>query len=159
MNEVKRAFNPEFINRIDEIVVFHNLDRAQLGQIFDIMVKEIDERLTEQKIKLAMKPRARQWLIDKGFDEKYGARPLRRLLQKQIEDPLSVEILKGRFTEGDTVDVELRNDRISFRRRGEKPELPEPGDEPLRIAGERTGLVNVTVEAGSDGGEPGTPPA
>jgi ATP-dependent Clp protease ATP-binding subunit ClpC len=150
MNEVKRAFNPEFINRIDEIVVFHNLDRSHLGQIFDIMVKEIDDRLAEQKIHLAMKKRAREWLIEKGFDEKYGARPLRRLLQKEVEDPLSVEILKGRFSAGDTVEVEFRNEKIAFRRRGEKP---EQGDD---AGGDGTGSAaapNETAQnAPADGG-------
>jgi ATP-dependent Clp protease ATP-binding subunit ClpC len=126
MNEVKRVFNPEFINRIDEIVVFHNLDRTHLGQIFDNMLKEIDGRLAEQKIHLDMKKRAREWLIEKGYDEKYGARPLRRLLQKEVEDPLSVEILKGRFTAGDTVEVELRGEKIAFRRRGERSEIVGP---------------------------------
>ena len=97
MSEVKRAFNPEFINRIDEIVVFHNLDKTHLGQIFDLMVKEISDRLVEQKITISVKKKAREYLIDKGFDEKFGARPLRRLLQKEVEDPLSLEILRGKF--------------------------------------------------------------
>ncbi len=91
-----------------------------------------------------MKPRARQWLIDKGYDEKFGARPLRRLLQKEVEDPLSVEILKGRFSEGDTVEVELRNEKIAFRRRGDKPELPAPDGEPARLEETREGTVTAT---------------
>ncbi len=120
MGEVKRAFNPEFINRIDEIVVFHNLDRTHLAQIFDLMVNEISERLVEQKISLAMRKKAREYLIEKGFDEKFGARPLRRLLQKEVEDPLSLEILKGRFGPGDTIDVDMRAGKVTFRRQGEK---------------------------------------
>jgi ATP-dependent Clp protease ATP-binding subunit ClpC len=120
MGEVKRAFNPEFINRIDEIVVFHNLDRTHLAQIFDLMVKEISDRLVEQKMSLAMRKKAREYLIEKGFDEKFGARPLRRLLQKEVEDPLSLEILKGRFKPGDTIDVDMRAGKVTFRRQGEK---------------------------------------
>ena len=112
MGEVKRAFNPEFINRIDEIVVFHNLDKTHLAQIFDLMVKEISDRLVDQKITINVKKKAREYLIDKGFDEKFGARPLRRLLQKEVEDPLSLEILKGQFTAGDAIDIELRADKI-----------------------------------------------
>ncbi|HEY9595121.1 MAG TPA: ATP-dependent Clp protease ATP-binding subunit, partial [Spirochaetia bacterium] len=112
MAEVKRAFNPEFINRIDEIVVFHNLDKTHLASIFELMVKEISDRLAEQKITISVKKKAREWLIEKGFDEKFGARPLRRLLQKEVEDPLSLEILKGRFTTGDAIDVELRGEKI-----------------------------------------------
>jgi ATP-dependent Clp protease ATP-binding subunit ClpC len=120
MGEVKRAFNPEFINRIDEIVVFHNLDRTHLAQIFDLMVKEISDRLVEQKISIAMRRKAREYLIGKGFDEKFGARPLRRLLQKEVEDPLSLEILKARFSPGDTIDVDMRAGKVTFRRQGAK---------------------------------------
>ena len=116
MNEVKRAFNPEFINRIDEIVVFHNLGRNHLASIFDLMVKEISGRLTEQKISIIVRKKAREHLIEKGFDEKFGARPLRRLLQKEVEDPLSLEILKGRFTAGDRIDIDLRAGKVTFRR-------------------------------------------
>ncbi len=128
MSEVKRAFNPEFINRIDEIVVFHNLDRTHLAQIFDLMVKEISERLVDQKISLAIRKKARDYLIEKGFDEKFGARPLRRLLQKEVEDPLSLEILKGRFSPGDTIDVDMRAGKVAFRRQGEKGRLAAGGD-------------------------------
>ena len=120
MNEVKRAFNPEFINRIDEIVVFHNLDRTHLASIFDLMVKEISDRLVDQKISIVVRKAAREYMIEKGFDEKFGARPLRRLLQKEVEDPLSLEILKGRFTAGDTIDIDLKAGKVTFHRRGRK---------------------------------------
>ena len=128
MGEVKRAFNPEFINRIDEIVVFHNLDRRHLAQIFDLMVKEISDRLVEQKISIAIRKKAREYLIEKGFDEKFGARPLRRLLQKEVEDPLSLEILKGRFSQGDTMDVDMRAGKVAFRRQGGKASRSAAGD-------------------------------
>jgi len=121
------------------------------------MVKEIGTRLAEQKIRLEMKRRAREWLIEKGFDEKYGARPLRRLLQKEVEDPLSVEILKGRFSAGDTVEVELRGERISFRRRGEKPELPEPGGEPALLEAAK-GPEAAAEAGGAPPAEPGREP-
>jgi ATP-dependent Clp protease ATP-binding subunit ClpC len=128
--EVKRAFNPEFVNRIDEIVVFHNLDKNHLASIFELMVKEISDRLSEQKITIAYKKKAKEFLIEKGFDEKFGARPLRRLLQKEVEDPLSMEILKGRFSTGDTIEIDMRSEKIVFRRqqgkesRSKEPELP-----------------------------------
>jgi ATP-dependent Clp protease ATP-binding subunit ClpC len=137
MGEVKRAFNPEFINRIDEIVVFHNLDKTHLAQIFDLMVKEISDRLVEQKITISVKKKAREFLIDKGFDEKFGARPLRRLLQKEVEDPLSLEILKGRFGAGDAIDIELRADKISFRKQEQKPELAGPAQPAGLLTGEK----------------------
>jgi ATP-dependent Clp protease ATP-binding subunit ClpC len=137
MGEVKRAFNPEFINRIDEIVVFHNLDKAHLAQIFDLMMKEISDRLVDQKITLSVKKKTREYLIDKGFDEKFGARPLRRLLQKEVEDPLSMEILKGRFAAGDTIDVELRGEKIAFRKQESRKALKAPAQPAGLLTGEK----------------------
>jgi ATP-dependent Clp protease ATP-binding subunit ClpC len=115
MAEVKRLFNPEFLNRIDEIVVFHSLNRDHLQSILDLMIREIQGQLKEHHIQLEVGKEARDWLIEKGYDEKYGARPLRRILQKEVEDPLSMEILKGRFTSGSTVIVGLKNDAIVFK--------------------------------------------
>ncbi len=136
MNEVKRAFNPEFINRIDEIVVFHNLDRTHLAQIFDLMVKEISDRLVEQKITIGVRKAAREYLIEKGFDEKFGARPLRRLLQKEVEDPLSLEILRGRFGAGDTIDIDMKAGKVVFRRRGGKRLVPSGTPAAAALAGQ-----------------------
>jgi ATP-dependent Clp protease ATP-binding subunit ClpC len=137
MAEVKRAFNPEFINRIDEIVVFHNLDKTHLAQIFDLMVKEISDRLTEQKITITVKKKAREWLIEKGYDEKFGARPLRRLLQKEIEDPLSLEILRSKFTSGDAIDIDVRSDKITFKKQEAKKELKAPEPPAGLLTGEK----------------------
>jgi len=137
MSEVKRAFNPEFINRIDEIVVFHNLDKTHLTQIFDLMIQEISTRLVEQKITIAVRKKAREFLIDKGFDEKFGARPLRRLLQKEVEDPLSMEILKGAFTAGDAIDVDIKGDKITFRKQVLKKELKAPAQPAGLLTGEK----------------------
>ena len=117
MAEVKRLFNPEFINRIDEIVVFHSLNRDHLQTILAIMIQEMRERLKEQRITVEFSKEVRAWLIEKGYDEKYGARPLRRILQKEVEDPLSMEILKGRFTSGSTVSVTLKDDQVVFKSR------------------------------------------
>ena len=120
----ERAFSPEFINRIDEIVVFHNLDRTHLASIFDLMVKEISDRLVDQKIHPGRASKAAQdYMIEKGFDEKFGARPLRRLLQKEVEDPLSLEILKGRFTG-------RRHDR--HRPQGRQGDFPPPRQKEAR---------------------------
>ena len=115
LSELKRLFNPEFINRVDEIVVFHSLNKEQLSQILEILLKEMQTRLKELHIKLEIKKKAKEYLILKGFDEKYGARPLRRVLQKEIEDPLSMRMLKGIVREGDSVVVDLKNDEIVFR--------------------------------------------
>ena len=130
MSEVKRAFNPEFINRIDEIVVFHNLDKTHLGQIFDLMVKEISDRLVEQKITISVKKKAREYLIDKGFDEKFGARPLRRLLQKEVEDPLVHGDPARQVQQGDAIEIEIRAEKITFRR-----QEPEKCPSPVAAAG------------------------
>jgi ATP-dependent Clp protease ATP-binding subunit ClpC len=115
LNELKRSFRPEFLNRIDEIVVFHSLSKDQLSNILNILLSEIQQRLFEQDIMLNFTKKAKEWLIEKGYDVKYGARPLRRLIQREIEDPLSMEILKGRFTGGSEVIVSVKNDKITFR--------------------------------------------
>jgi ATP-dependent Clp protease ATP-binding subunit ClpC len=122
MNEVKRIFNPEFINRVDEIVVFHSLNRTHLDNILELLVREIEVRLGERNMKIELKKKVKEHLIDIGYDEKYGARPLRRILQKEIEDPLSLEILKGKFKEGDSIVVALNaQNKIIFRRDKDKP--------------------------------------
>jgi ATP-dependent Clp protease ATP-binding subunit ClpC len=115
MSELKRMFNPEFINRVDEIVVFHSLAKDHLKLILQMMIAEVDERLMAKQITLDIRPKAREYLIDKGFDEKYGARPLRRVLQKEVEDPLSLELLKGRFREGSSIAVDIKEGKIVFR--------------------------------------------
>ena len=95
--EMKRLFSPEFLNRIDESVVFHSLSKAQLELILELELDDVRSRLGEQQISLEVRKDAREYLMEKGYDPKYGARPLRRVLQKDIEDPLSLDILKGRF--------------------------------------------------------------
>jgi ATP-dependent Clp protease ATP-binding subunit ClpC len=115
LNELKKLFNPEFINRVDEIVVFHALNKDHISQILDLLVQEVEERLEVQDMKLEIKPKAKEYLIEQGYDEKYGARPLRRTLQKFIEDPLSIEMLKGKFKIGCTIVIDLKNGKIVFR--------------------------------------------
>jgi ATP-dependent Clp protease ATP-binding subunit ClpC len=97
MGELKRTFNPEFLNRLDEIVVFHQLTKEHLFKIVDILVAEVNGRLAEHGIYLDLTPDVKRWLIDEGYQPTYGARPMRRCIQKNIEDPLSEELLKGRF--------------------------------------------------------------
>ena len=115
LNELKRLFNPEFINRVDEIVVFHSLNKVHLAAILEMMICEMQERLVEQNISLEMRKGVKEYLVKKGYDEKFGARPLRRILQKDVEDPLSVEILKGRFRQGSSIVVDLKEKNIVFR--------------------------------------------
>jgi ATP-dependent Clp protease ATP-binding subunit ClpC len=129
ITELKRVFRPEFLNRIDEIVVFHSLTRNEVRNILNIMIEEVTERLAEMNITLDFTRSAKEYLIDNGYDIKFGARPLRRIIQKEIEDQLAMEILKGRFKSGDTIVVSIRNGKIYFRARqkdAEKERKPEP---------------------------------
>ena len=120
MTELKRLFRPEFLNRIDEITVFHSLDYEHVMDIMDLMLREVSERLGELDIRLNVNAAAKDWLMEKGYDVAYGARPLRRTIQKEIEDPLSMAILQGRFEAGDTVSAEERSGKISFRRKNRR---------------------------------------
>ncbi len=132
MNEVKRIFNPEFLNRVDETVVFHNLSSDEIAQILDAQeLPELRERLSEQDISIEMTKRAKEHLVKKSFDEKFGARPLRRIFQREVEDPLSYEILKGRFSTGSTVMVDVKDESVVFRskRAGKTDKEAAPEDE------------------------------
>ena len=115
MNELKRLFRPEFINRVDEIVVFHSLSDPQVRNILDILLAEVQTRLAEREMVLEVNRPARDLLIERGYDVKYGARPLRRTIQREIEDPLSMEILRGRFGQGSHIVVGVRKGEITFR--------------------------------------------
>ena len=109
-DEIERAFNPEFLNRVDETIVFHTLDREEIGQIVHILMKEIDERLAEEDLTLALSGAATSFLVEKGYDEKFGARPLRRAIQRYVEDPLSEKILTAEFSSGDEIVVDVNED-------------------------------------------------
>lgn len=110
-NEVQKAFKPEFVNRLDDIVVFSTLSKGDLGQIVEITVDRLQKRLGERRLELAVTPAARLWLADNGYDPIYGARPLRRLMQKEIDDTLATALLAGKIHDGDTVRVDLSEDK------------------------------------------------
>jgi len=114
MTEVKKTFRPEFLNRLDDTLVFHELTGEQLRQIVDLMVKDLENRLAERKLGLEMTDAAKSWLAKAGFDPVYGARPLRRAVERYVENPLSTKVLKGEFKEGDTVIVDLVDDELTF---------------------------------------------
>src|SRR5512132_3314866 len=107
MEELRRTFRPEFLNRLDEIVLFHSLGKEELSRIVDIMVRELNDRLADRKITIALTPAAKVRIAEIGFDPTYGARPLRRALQKRIEDALAMRLLEGEFPEGDRVTVDV----------------------------------------------------
>ncbi|MCJ7831773.1 MAG: ATP-dependent Clp protease ATP-binding subunit, partial [Dehalococcoidia bacterium] len=115
MTELKRAFNPEFLNRIDEVVVFHSLGRGEMAQIVDILMRQVEERLAGKKIKLTLSPEGKELIVEKGFDPTFGARPLKRTIQKLLEDPLSEELLKGTVKDGDRVAIEREEDHLVFK--------------------------------------------
>ena len=109
--EVRKAFKPEFVNRLDDIVVFSTLTSSDLGQIVEITVDRLQKRLSERRLELAVTPAARLWLAENGYDPIYGARPLRRLMQKEIDDKLAQALLGGAIHDGDTIRVDLLEDR------------------------------------------------
>ena len=119
MGAVRRHFRPEFINRIDEIVMFHRLKREQMGAIVDVQLKRLAKLLEDRKIVLDLTPEARTFLADKGYDPAYGARPLKRTIQKLVQDPLAQKILGGEILDGALVKVGLEGGHLTF-----APEMP-----------------------------------
>ena len=115
MDVVGSHFRPEFVNRIDDLVVFHALVREHIRKIVDIQLSYLQERLAERDIRIHLSDAARDKLADAGFDPVYGARPLKRAIQQQVENPLAQEILQGKFNPGDVIEVGVANDRLDFR--------------------------------------------
>ncbi|MBZ0168115.1 ATP-dependent Clp protease ATP-binding protein [Candidatus Methylomirabilis lanthanidiphila] len=114
LGELKRVFNPELLNRLDEVIVFHQLSKNELCKIVDLMLARLQLQLAERKILLAVDESAKEFLINRGFDPTLGARPLRRAIQRYVEDRLAEEVLRGRFAEGGTLRVKLEGDALSF---------------------------------------------
>ncbi|MFY9733597.1 MAG: AAA family ATPase, partial [Rhodoplanes sp.] len=114
MTVVRAAFRPEFLNRIDEIILFHRLKREQMGRIVEIQLGRLQELLDERKIALDVDPKARDWLAERGYDPSYGARPLKRVIQKSLQDPLAELILAGRIKDGEAVRVTATKKGLAF---------------------------------------------
>lgn len=115
MEEVRHIFKPEFLNRIDEILVFHALNKENMKEILQIMLRDISSRLEKNLgIHLSVTGKAKEWLIDKGYDVKYGARPLRRTLQTELEDKLAEEILAGSFLAGAEIQAKVLKNQLIF---------------------------------------------
>jgi ATP-dependent Clp protease ATP-binding subunit ClpB len=114
MAMVRGHFKPEFLNRLDDIVIFSALDRSELGQIVELNIDRLSKRLEQRRLQLAVTPAARQWLADKGYDPIYGARPLRRLMQQQIDDKLANLILAGTIHDGSLVRVDVAEDGVAL---------------------------------------------
>ncbi|MBI2935577.1 MAG: ATP-dependent Clp protease ATP-binding subunit, partial [Chloroflexi bacterium] len=115
LGEMKRFFRPEFLNRIDAVVVFHSLTKDHIISIVDLMLNQVRGQMKEKDIDLAVTKAAREFLAEKGYDPEMGARPLRRVIQNMVEDRLSEELLAGHFRPGDTVLVDLADEELVFR--------------------------------------------
>ena len=114
--QLRDTFRPEFLNRIDEVVRFEPLTREQLSEIVELQLRRLQERLAERKLELEVTDAAKELLAEEGWDPAYGARPLKRAIQRLLENPLALELLEGRFSEGDTVRVDVDGDGLVFDR-------------------------------------------
>ena len=114
MAEVRMRFRPEFLNRIDEIILFQRLKRDQMARIVDIQMKRLDKLLSDRKITIDLDTAARDWLADKGYDPAYGARPLKRVIQRSVQDPLAELILSGRVKDGENVKISATKFGLTF---------------------------------------------
>ena len=114
MDELKRTFRPEFLNRIDEVIVFHPLAEEHLTEIVELMLTELSRRLADYEIRMEITGEAKKFLAKEGYDPNYGARPLRRVIQKRIEDEISEKMLRGMFTHQDTILIDMENDNLVF---------------------------------------------
>jgi ATP-dependent Clp protease ATP-binding subunit ClpB len=117
MEALRGHFRPEFLNRIDETIIFDRLSDKEITSIVDIQLQRLLKRLQQQNIKLELTDKAKKFLAKEGYDPAYGARPLKRVIQQQILNPLSVAILDGQFGEGDSIVAEVEKDQLEFRKR------------------------------------------
>jgi ATP-dependent Clp protease ATP-binding subunit ClpC len=123
LEEVRKTFRPEFLNRIDEIIVFRELSREDITKIVDLMIRDVEKRLEERKIKIELTPEAKWWLADAGYDPVYGARPLRRAVERYVENPLSSMLLRGELTDNSRVVVDRGGEGLTFSIAEEKAQV------------------------------------
>ena len=119
-------FNPEFLNRLDDVIVFHPLGKEHITAIVSILFREVQSRLVDEEITLRLTDASTAFLVDHGYDEHYGARPLKRAIQRYIEDPLSEKLLQGEFSKGDEVEIDVvpgEKDKLDFRVLSPSPQL------------------------------------
>jgi ATP-dependent Clp protease ATP-binding subunit ClpC len=114
LDEVKKVFKPEFLNRVDDIIVFRSLTKEDLERIVELEIKEVESRLKEQNITIVLDRTAKDFLIERGFDKTFGARPLKRTIQRFLEDPLAEDIIKGNFKKGGNLNVTAKVDHLEF---------------------------------------------
>jgi ATP-dependent Clp protease ATP-binding subunit ClpC len=126
LDETKRVFKPEFLNRLDEIIVFHSLEKSHLLQIVDLEVEKVKARLKAKEVEIVLDSAAHEFVIEKGYDPNYGARPMRRAVERYLEDPLAEEILRGNVKAGTTVNVTAKDSKLVFEPDVTKAKLAEP---------------------------------
>jgi ATP-dependent Clp protease ATP-binding subunit ClpB len=114
MAVVRSAFRPEFLNRVDEIILFHRLQRNEMGRIVEIQIGRLSKLLEDRKIVISLDAAARDWIAEKGYEPAYGARPLKRVVQKSLQDPLAEMILSGRVKDGDKIEVSATKFGLTF---------------------------------------------
>jgi len=134
MEALRQTFKPEFLNRVDDIIVFRPLGRGDLEKIVDLQVERVRALLRDRGLSLELTPAAKEFLVERGYDPVYGARPLKRLIQRTIQKPLALAILEGRFAPGDTVRVDRAGEELSFSR---LPPAEEAISEPAVAGAER----------------------
>lgn len=157
MGEVKKLFRPEFLNRIDEIIVFKSLTEEEIVKIVDLMIADLRERLIEQNMTINLTPEASRFVAKEGTDLSFGARPLRRAIQRLIEDPLSEQLLEGRWSSGSVIDVDVEDDKLVFN--AGTGSIPAPrkrdtiaAEAELLLAGYDLGHAGVSSRGGSSAG-------
>ncbi|MBI4532003.1 MAG: ATP-dependent Clp protease ATP-binding subunit [Candidatus Latescibacteria bacterium] len=123
--ELKRTFNPEFLNRIDEVVIFNQLGEKEIEYIIELSLDELRQKLTDRQLILDITDEAKTFLAKQGYSSHYGARHLRRTIQKFLEDPLAEEILKGNISSGNRILIRRRNDRLIFTNKDDRQALPD----------------------------------
>jgi ATP-dependent Clp protease ATP-binding subunit ClpC len=128
------VFKPEFLNRLDDMIVFHKLERDDLVKIVDLEMAKVIERVRAKDIKVHLDTTAVEFLIDKGYDPTYGARPMRRAVEKYLEDPLAEEFLRGNIKQGDTLEVRAVSEQLAFKVTQQEQSEPANGS-PLRSRG------------------------
>lgn len=157
MGEVKKLFRPEFLNRIDEIIVFKGLTEEEIVKIVDLMIADLRERLIEQNMSINLTPEASRFVAKEGTDLSFGARPLRRAIQRLIEDPLSEQLLEGRWSSGSVIDVDVEDDKLVFN--AGTGSIPAPrkrdtiaAEAELLLAGYDLGHAGISSRGGSSAG-------
>ena len=157
MGEVKKLFRPEFLNRIDEIIVFKSLTEEEIVKIVDLMIADLRERLIEQNMSINLTPEASRFVAKEGTDLSFGARPLRRAIQRLIEDPLSEQLLEGRWSSGSVIDVDVEDDKLVFN--AGTGSIPAPrkrdtiaAEAELLLAGYDLGRAGISSRGGSSAG-------